>query len=113
MAMRCFGRARFTGADARPLLASFLRADDFATALRAVDFFCAGVFAAARVVGFLADFSFADFLLGFFATIDVLPFLFPERLARIDARRVRKGAPAPMGTAASSRHHRARCSARP
>src|ERR1700753_2619280 len=83
--MRCFGRARFTGTGARPLLASFLRADGLAavlaalraTDLRAGDFFCAVLRLAARAV----------FFVGFFSAIDVLPFPGSERLARIAPRR--------------------------
>src|SRR6185437_3390189 len=75
--MRCFGRARLTGAGVRPLLASFLRADGLAAALpaafragdfRAGDFFCALLRLAARA-GFLVS-----FFAGFFRAIDVLLF---------------------------------------
>src|SRR5882762_2664836 len=69
MAMRCLGRARLTGAGARPLALSFFRAVVLAVvlagflpaALRAGDFFCAPVRLAAL-----------DF--GFCLAIDVLPF---------------------------------------
>src|ERR1700737_426119 len=91
MAMRCFGRARLAGACARPFalrslaLIVFRAVDlvaDLAAALRAGDFFCAAVRLAARDVGFCL-------------AIDVLPFRYEERLARIALRRVGKGALAP------------------
>src|ERR1700722_10452781 len=99
MAMRCLGRARFTGAAALPLLFSFLRAVDLAAALRAGDFFCAAVLAAARAVGLL------DFRLGFFLAIDVLPFRYPKRLAQMALRRVGKGALAPCPPTAGRTKH--------
>jgi hypothetical protein len=71
MAMRCLGRARFTGAGALPLLFSLRRAVGLAAAtLRAGDFFCAADFAAARAAGFL------DFFVGFFLAMVLSP-LFP------------------------------------
>ena len=84
MAMRCFGRVRFTEGTARVLvLRSFavidLRAVDLAAALRVDDFFWAAVRMAARAVGFFV---------GFFLAIDGLPFRYPERLARIAVSRV-------------------------
>src|ERR1700689_3634086 len=106
--MRCFGRARLTGAGARPLLASFFRADGLAAVLaalrapafRAGDFFCAAVRLAARA-GF-----FVSFFAGFFLAIDVLPSLMGIRIARNTLRRVGKGALAPgPPTAGGSRHH--------
>src|SRR4030088_2326626 len=57
MAMRCFGRTRLTVGCARALVLRSLaliafRAVDLAAVLRAGDFFCAAVRAAARDVGF-------------------------------------------------------------
>src|SRR5260370_24526741 len=75
MAMRCFGRARGFAAGSPRALASrsFLRslalicfrAVDLAAVLRAGDFFCAAVRAAARGVGFFV---------GSFLAIHLLPF---------------------------------------
>src|SRR6478752_838116 len=78
MAMRCFGRECLTGAGARPLLASFFRADNLTAAvaafvltalalaaLRAGVFFCEAARLAARD---------PDFLVGFFLATNVLPF---------------------------------------
>src|SRR6185437_7666381 len=80
--MRCFGRARLTGAGVRPLLASFLRADGLAAAFlardfRAGDFFRALLRLAAR----------AGFFAGFFLAIDVLPIVMGAEIAQIAAGR--------------------------
>src|ERR1700761_3152001 len=77
MAMRCFGRltAATAALPARPFDTSALRATDLTMALRAGDFFWAGVRAAARVV----------FFVGFLLAIDVLPVRCAARLARINA----------------------------
>src|SRR6185295_3718259 len=52
MATRCFGRRGFAAGIARAFAFSGLRDVDFAAGLRAGDFFCAAVRAAARDVGF-------------------------------------------------------------
>src|SRR5277367_6003618 len=86
MAMRCFGRARLAAGTARALVLRSLaltvfRAVDLAAILRAGDFFCAAVWAAACEVGFFV---------GFFLAIDVLPLRLWEDVSTIALRRVGK-----------------------
>src|SRR6266480_4652330 len=89
MAMRCFGRERLVGATTRPLLLIFFRAVGLAlvlalvlaAALRAGDFFSAGVLAAAREPDVFLDVFFG--FLPCFLAIGVLPFRFlSARLAQ-------------------------------
>src|SRR5438270_8738441 len=68
--MRCFGRAFGFATVAARLALIGLRAEDFAAALRAPDFFSAPDFAAARAFGFCFC---------FFLAIDVLPSLYEGR----------------------------------
>src|ERR1700759_3482152 len=78
MAMRCFGRARFAGIAALPLLASLRGAVDLAPALRAGDFLRAEVFRAdaldaVRALAPARATGFFDFFLSLFFAIPALP----------------------------------------
>src|ERR1700712_3950213 len=90
MAMRCFGRARLAGVGARPLLASFFRADDLTAALTAF-VLAALALAALRAGVFFCEVGRLagrddDFLVGFFLAINVLPFRNRKGLAQFALR---------------------------